>query len=115
MDTTILDAQEQTQDQPQLVLAETAPIVVKRKRGPVPKPKIPKEKPVKPPRVNLTDDPLYYPRYFQQHKKEYQVYADRAKEKFHHCAACNITTAFRHHLRHDRTPRHIRNSTPVVV
>ena len=93
-------------------IAEPTP-VIKKRRGPLPKPKEPK--PEKPLRVNKTAHPDYVSNYgkayFQEHKAAYKEYADRAKEKFHHCEACGITTAFRHHLRHDKTARHIRNTT----
>lgn len=101
-------------------ITEPTAAVIQKKRGRAPKPREPK--PEKPPRVNKTDHPDYTSNYgkayFQEHKEAYKEYADRAKEKFHHCEACNITTAFRHHLRHDKTQRHIRNvapPTPLLV
>ena len=64
-------------------------------------------------RVNITDDPAYYNNYYQKNKDNYKVYADRAKEKIHTCDICKISTAFRHHKRHDRTDRHIKNAAGI--
>jgi hypothetical protein len=85
-------------------------IIVQKKRGPVPKVKLEKL-----PRVNKTDDPTYYTEYYTNHKDNYKQYSEKAKEKVYHCECCKITTAFRHHLRHERTSRHIKKAAQIIV
>ena len=85
-------------------------IIVQKKRGPVPKVKLEKL-----PRVNKTDDPTYYTEYYTNHKDNYKQYSEKAKDKVFTCECCKITTAFRHHLRHERTNRHIKKAALINI
>ncbi len=73
----------------------------------------PKQMKVKEPKVNITDDTAYYNNYYLKNKDNYKIYADRAKEKVHTFDICKISTAFRHHKRHDRTERHLKNAATI--
>ena len=61
-------------------------------------------------KVNLTSDPEYFKKYYNQNKEKYKTQNEIRKALCKHCDVCNTDIGVKSFSQHLRTTKHIRNT-----